>query len=294
LSKGRAEKGAKLCATLTGKASEWAAARFGISVRIVEMAKKVQDGQPKLIAEIDAGRVTVSEAYSTLASSGAEPAKGTKGSKGSTVGTVMPEEPAFANDVRGSRDSSLDDRFQTPRWLFDVLNNDYAFRLDACAEKEVAKCADFFRPKQDALRQGWAKFGIVFCNPPYNWHQLERWVVKGFDEAQMGATVVMLLPYFKSYSWFRYVVIPFAEIRQIQGLVIYPGYGNQKGKCAGNRGGRPFDSVVAVFRKGQRGFNGAYVDKAGSEPPAPPKSLARRFWNARPLFDENSVTRKAS
>ena len=83
-------------------------------------------------------------------------------------------------------------------------------------------------PKQNALRQDWAKFDIVFCNPPFHRDRLEQWVVKGFLEAQKGATVVMVLPYYKSYAWFRYVVVPFAEIRQIQGNVIYSGYGNKK------------------------------------------------------------------
>ena len=470
LSKGRAQKGARLCATLKGKATEWAAKRFGIGVRLVEMAKKVQDARSNLIAEIDTGRMTVSEAYETVApgksqdhdklsAEAKEPGVVARSIKGAgdqrealdsyptpphaiasllrrerfdgttwecasgdgrivrmmrsvgydVVGTdikqgidflltnkvvdnivtnppfdlknefiahakksvsrkiafllplegldtvgrfsvfqdrdfplkciyvfsrrlnfdpgrtdmgmmshawfvwdrshegepmvrwVDPEEakrqslnasevpPSHSklactpDDGQASRDSAEDDRFQTPKWLFDALNNDYDFRLDACAEKEVAKCSHYFSPEQDSLRHGWAKFGSIFCNPPYNWHHLERWVVKGFLEAQKGATVVMLLPYFKSYSWFRFVVIPFAEIRQIQGLVIYPGYGNQRGKCAGNRGNRPFDTVVAVFRKGQQGFNGSYVDKAGHDPPKPPKSLHRRFWNTRPL-----------
>jgi len=255
LSKGRGQKGAQPCATLTGKATEWAANKVGVSPRMVEMAKKLQEVEPKLIAEIEAGRTTVNEAYEVAGAASSHP----------------------------SGDTSEDDRFRTPQKLFDALNNEYQFRLDACAEKEVAKCENYFTPKQDALRQHWAQFGDVFCNPPFHRKHLAHWVVKGFLEAQKGATVVMLLPYYKSYDWFRYVVIPFAEIRQIQGNVIYSGYGNQKGKCAGNRGSRPFDSIVAVFRKGQRGFNGWYVDRAGQETPPPPKCLPRKFWKASPL-----------
>ena len=55
LSKGRGNKGAQTCATLKGKATEWAAKRVGVGVRLVEMAKKVQEADPKLIAEIEAG-----------------------------------------------------------------------------------------------------------------------------------------------------------------------------------------------------------------------------------------------
>ncbi len=67
LSKGRGNKGAQACATLKGKATEWAAKKVGISTRMVEMAKKVQEADPKLIAEIEAGRMTVSEAALAVA-----------------------------------------------------------------------------------------------------------------------------------------------------------------------------------------------------------------------------------
>lgn len=239
LSKGRGKKGAQLCAGLKGKATEWAAKKAGTSARLVEMAKKVQEARPKLIAEIEAGKITVHEAYENPAGPGEGEELQAVASKGG--------------------DTSLDDRFRTPTWLFETLDAEHHFRLDAAAEKEVALCENFYTPKQDALRQDWAKFGSVFCNPPFNWRQLHRWVVKGFREAQKGATVVMLLPYFKSYSWFRYVVIPFGEIRQIQGMVVYQGYGNQRGKCAGNKGRNSFDSVVVIFRKDQQGSNGQYV-----------------------------------
>lgn len=251
LSKGRGNKGAQSCATIKGKAADWAAKKVGISVRTVEMAKKVQDARPKLIVEIEAGRKTVNEAYEAVAHK--------------------------SDALKVSHDTSLDDRFRTPPWLFKVLDDDYHFCLDACAEPEVALCKDYYSPKQDALRQDWARYRSVFCNPPYNWHQLEEWVVKGFLESQKGATVVMVLPYFKSYAWFRYVVVPFAEIRQIQGQVVYQGYGSQKDNCAGNKGSRTFDSLVAIFRKRQRGFNGQYVDRPGKPPPEFPKSLPKEF-----------------
>ena len=80
-----------------------------------------------------------------------------------------------ATDVRGLECSachSLDDRFRTPPWLFKVLDDEYDFRLDACAESEVALCKDYYSPEQDGLKQNWAEHGTVFCNPPSNGHQL--------------------------------------------------------------------------------------------------------------------------
>jgi hypothetical protein len=154
LSRGRGKKGAQSCATLKGNAAERAAKNAGISVRLVEMAKKVQEVQPKLIAEIEAGRRTVNEAYEVVA--------------------------ATNSGSHTSGDTAEDDRFRTPQKLFDALNNGYHFRLDACAEKEVAKCQNCFTPERNALRHNWAKFGSVFCNPPFYRKDLARWVVKGF------------------------------------------------------------------------------------------------------------------
>ena len=114
LSKGRGNKGAQPCATMKGKASEWAAKKVGISTRMVEMAKKVQEAHPKLIAEIEAGQMRVNDAYKLVSAT---------------------------NSASG--DSPEDDRFKTPPRLFNALNDEYHFRLDACAEKESAKCEDY-------------------------------------------------------------------------------------------------------------------------------------------------------
>jgi phage N-6-adenine-methyltransferase len=251
-SKGRAKKVAQPCATLNGKAAEWVAKRFGVSVRMVEMAKAVQKARPKMVAEIDAGRMSVNEAYETIA-----------------------ERHPSDHDVPGSGN---DCEWETPQWLFDVLDNEFDFALDACATPEVAKCKRYFTPKQDGLKQRWSKASggkAIFCNPPYARDQIGTWVKKGYEESQRGATVVMLLPQYVSYAWFRYIVSAYAEIRQVQGLVSFKGFGTNSGKGAGVTPSRNFDVVAAIFRPGQnRSWSGPYVDKPGRAPPAPPKLLA--------------------
>ena len=228
------------------------AKRFGISVRIVEMAKAVQDARPKLVAEIDAGRMTVSEGYEAIA-----------GRNSSN------------HDASGSGN---DCEWETPQWSFDVLDSEFHFALDACATPEVAKCKQYFTPKQDGLKQRWSKASggkAIFCNPPYARDQIGAWVKKGYEEGQRGATVVMLLPQYVSYPWFRYIVSAFAEIRQVQGLVSFKGFGTNVGKGAGVTPHRNFDVIAAIFRPGQQSsWSGHYVDKPGREPPASPKLVA--------------------
>jgi phage N-6-adenine-methyltransferase len=58
------------------------------------------------------------------------------------------------------------DEWQTPQWLFDQLNKEFNFDIDACANEGNSKCADFM---QDALNGwSWRCKKSVFMNPPYS------------------------------------------------------------------------------------------------------------------------------
>ena len=67
LSKGRGRKGAKSCATTTGKATEQVAKKVGCSARLVEMLEKVQDVRPELVSQVETDKISVTEAYAIAA-----------------------------------------------------------------------------------------------------------------------------------------------------------------------------------------------------------------------------------
>ena len=94
--------------------------------------------------------------------------------------------------------SSKSDMWETPQWLFDKLNDEHHFTLDACAIPENAKCEKYFTPEQDGLAQEWT--GVVWCNPPYG-RQIGKWVQKAHDSK--AETVVMLLPARTDTWWFH-------------------------------------------------------------------------------------------
>jgi len=99
---------------------------------------------------------------------------------------------------------------------------------------------------------------------------LPAFVAKAFNESQGGLEVVCILPYYKSYPWFRDFVWAYAEVRQIQGHVVFDGFGPKAKKHAGNIAGpQSFDSIVAIFRPGQKGFSGPYIDRPGSRSASP-------------------------
>lgn len=73
----------------------------------------------------------------------------------------------------------------TPQAFFDVLNEEFRFKLDAAATDKTAKCAMYYTPETDGLNSTWNVGGAVFCNPPYG-RELGKWVRKAHEEARGG------------------------------------------------------------------------------------------------------------
>lgn len=143
------------------------------------------------------------------------------------------------------------DERETPQALFDELNAEFGFVVDAAATAENAKCPAWIPPETDGLRVSWAieagaRGGAVWCNPPYS--KLRAWVAKAHSEALAGATVVCLIPArTDTRAWHEYVwdganhrPRPGVEVRFLKGRVRF----------AGMPAGAPFPSAVVVFRGG--------------------------------------------
>jgi phage N-6-adenine-methyltransferase len=160
------------------------------------------------------------------------------------------------------------DCFETPQWLYDVLDAEFGFGLDAAATGECHKCEVYLTPEQDALKQDWkaaSRGKAVFLNSPFHRDMLPAFVEKAYSESQRGLEVACIPPFFKSYQWFRDYVWAFGEMRQIQGPVVFDGFGPKAKKHAGNIAGpQSFDTVVAIFRPNQKGFSGPYIDRPQS------------------------------
>lgn len=132
--------------------------------------------------------------------------------------------------------SSKTSRWSTPQAVFDILDAEFRFSLDACADPENAKCARYYTAEQDGLVQPWS--GNVWCNPPYG-RSIAAWIKKGYDSATHGATVVMLIPSRTDTRWWHGWVMH-GEIRFLRGRLKFGGAVNPA----------PFPSAVVVFRPG--------------------------------------------
>jgi len=136
--------------------------------------------------------------------------------------------------------SSESVEWETPQELFDKLNAKFHFETDVCATSENAKCARYYTPEEDGLRQNWQ--GVCWMNPPYG-REVGKWVRKAYDSALQGdATIVCLLPSRTDTAWWHDYVLRaklegFADIRFLRGRL----------KFVGSKNSAPFPSVLVFF-----------------------------------------------
>lgn len=129
----------------------------------------------------------------------------------------------------------------TPKGLFDELNEEFHFTLDAAADDRNAKCDKYFTKETDGLSQDWsAAGGAVFCNPPYG-REIGQWVQKGFKEAEKGVTVVMLIPARTDTKYFHEYIYGHAEIRFLKGRVKFTDNNGTEYSSA------PFPSMIVIW-----------------------------------------------
>lgn len=129
----------------------------------------------------------------------------------------------------------------TPQNIFDQLDSEFHFVLDAAATDKSAKCKRYYTPQEDALSRSWDVNRAVFCNPPYG-RGLKEWVKKAYSEAVLsGQTIVMLLPARTDTSFFHNYIYGKAEIRFIRGRLKFT---DEDGREADSS---PFPSMVVVY-----------------------------------------------
>lgn len=129
--------------------------------------------------------------------------------------------------------SSATPEWETPQAFFDLLDAEFGFELDVCASAGLEKCDRYFSPADDGLAQRWE--GICWMNPPYG-DEIPKWVEKARREAELGATVVALVPARIDTRWWRENCTK-GEIRFLAGRL----------KFGGADTSAPFPSAVVIF-----------------------------------------------
>lgn len=143
--------------------------------------------------------------------------------------------------------SSAKHDWATPQPLFDALNAEFGFTVDAAANATNHKCARWYGQggeREDALTQPWDPAEVYWCNPPYGREQA-AFVRQGYDVMCRGGVAVFLLPartdtkMFHQYIWNTDAQKTYngVQVRFLRGRVRF----------AGAPGPAPFPSMVVVM-----------------------------------------------
>ncbi len=139
--------------------------------------------------------------------------------------------------------------WQTPKWLFDLLDKEFHFQVDAAANEMNALCEWFMNEKgYDALKLSWRiseeSPTVFFLNPDYAAGMIEKFMQKAYEESQKGAIVVCLVPCATDTKWWHSYAMKAQEIRFIKGRVRFVGY-DENGEQIKNSPN--FSSCVVIF-----------------------------------------------
>lgn len=137
---------------------------------------------------------------------------------------------------------SRKDDWETPQDLFDALNAEFRFTLDAAASDSNHKLPRYYTLDTDGLSQDWGG-EWVFCNPPYGNRETGVWTEKCYKEAQKPNTIVVLLIPARTdrKSFHQYIYNqPNVEIRFLKGRLRFEVNGQKIGTA-------PFPSMLCIF-----------------------------------------------
>jgi len=148
------------------------------------------------------------------------------------------------------------DEWSTPQSLFDALNDEFGFDIDAAASAENAKCPKWLgpgrrHPYNDALKVAWSLHqeltgfrGAIWLNPPYS--LCREFVSQAAQEARMGATVVCLVPSRTDTRWWHEHVWDAEKNQPRDGVEVR--FIKGRLKFGDSTNSAPFPSVIIVFR----------------------------------------------
>ena len=147
--------------------------------------------------------------------------------------------------------------WQTPRRVFQKLDDEFHFRLDAAATAANALCEYFYTAEDSAFDHDWAAELIdgipgkltglsvpasnaVFLNPPYQ--LCKEFMKKALEESRKGITVVCLVAARMDTQWWHRYAMEADEIRILEGRVQF----THPDKPQANSS--TFPSAVVIFR----------------------------------------------
>lgn len=133
------------------------------------------------------------------------------------------------SDNRAYMPKSKSQSWATPWWLFDELDYEFGFTVDAAASRENCKLDRYWTEETNGLEKDWSG-ERVFVNPPFAVADLRQWVEKAYEETRKeNTTVVMIVPVKSDQDWWHKYGVK-SEVRFVRGRVTFQ---NAKGTYPG-------------------------------------------------------------
>jgi site-specific DNA-methyltransferase (adenine-specific) len=156
------------------------------------------------------------------------------------------------NSILFSKNS---DEWETSKKLFEKLDREFGFEIDAASTPQNKLCRfSFTKFETNALERDWTEAGDIFyLNPPYS--KIAAFMQKACEESVKGAIIVCLIPSRTDTAYWHDYVMQAAEIRFIRGRL----------KFSGNENSAPFPSCIVVFDVKLRNLIGLRVSSMERE-----------------------------
>ena len=118
-------------------------------------------------------------------------------------------------------DGAGSEEWATPSVLFDAIDGEFGFDLDAAASEQNRKVDNYLSKKDDALTSEWGGRGsVVWLNPPYG-RTIKAWLRKAYEESLGGLTVVVLTFARTETVWWHEYATKAAEVRFVRGRIHF-------------------------------------------------------------------------
>ena len=147
--------------------------------------------------------------------------------------------------------SSDDQCWRTPPEIFEPLNAEFGFQVDAAALANSALLPEWYGPdnpdesKRNALDADWGK-RMVWLNPPYG-REVGKWGKKAWLESTKGSFVVVLTMACTDTAWWHDYAWRASEIRLVRGRIRFLRADGSRANSA------PKGSAILVFAPGHMG-----------------------------------------
>ena len=143
--------------------------------------------------------------------------------------------------------------WSTDQRVFDSINKEFNFDLDAAASDDNFKVGHYLTIKDDSLSVDWSKCSYIYhakskqvdcvwINPPYGRGMIKKFMGKCIEQKEKGVTSVLLVPATLDAQWLPIQEI--SEIRIITGGRLSFAHPTTGKKIAGNTKG----SMFVIFR----------------------------------------------